>query len=127
MAAVSNVEFSLSPASLNVSANIQVKEGNSTTGFAGQASGPSSTPGLTNQLIQRDQPFNVQFDWTETGGFVPFLAGGTWHIDLLFEAMGGAESGFNPSTTEVSLGISTHAYSTSINVPPFTLAPNLSG
>lgn len=129
MAAVSTMEFALSPANLNITASVDLKEGNSTNnatgGYAGLAHGNTPTPGLTNQLIQTDQPFSAEINWTENGSFVPFLGGGTWHIDLIFEKMGGGESAYNPNATQVSTGTSGASYNAVVNVPANTLTEGL--
>lgn len=119
------MEFALSPSSLSINANIDIVEGNSTSGYSGVAVGNTPTPGLSNQIIQSDQPFSVNVKWTENGIFVPFLAGGTWKIDVLFEQMGGAEVNFNPSVTVMSIGKPGNNYSATVNVPASTFKPGI--
>jgi hypothetical protein len=119
------MEFALSPSSLSIVANVKVIEGNSSTGYTGVGLGGAATPAETNRLIQRDQPFSVNVDWTENGIFVPFLGGGTWKIDVLFERMGGAETNFNPGTTVTTSGKIGKTYTASINVLQGTLPAGL--
>ncbi|NJK83876.1 MAG: hypothetical protein HC912_08765 [Saprospiraceae bacterium] len=119
------MEFALSPSSLSISANIDIIEGDSSSGYSGVAAGNTPTPGLSNQLIQSDQSFSINVKWTEHGIFVPFLSGGTWKIDVLFEQMGGAEVPFNPSANAMSTGKPGNSYATTVNVPAGTLKPGI--
>jgi len=124
--AIPQMEFSLSPASLNITTNVQVIEHSSTGGFTGVVLPPAAAaPGPSNNLIQRDQDFDIKFDWTENGLFANFLGGGKWQIDVLFERMGGAETAFNPSTNQVSAGVPGQSYTATVNIPKNTLDAGL--
>ncbi|MEM9886857.1 MAG: hypothetical protein AAF849_13275 [Bacteroidota bacterium] len=121
--AASQAEFSLSPNDLSVVASVELNEGNSTAGFEGQAQGGTPTPGLTNRLIQTDQPFHVAFDWAESGSFAPFLAGGKWKLSVIFDAIG--VNSHPAAITDTTNSTGGGNYTNSLDVAENTLSPGM--
>ena len=119
-------EIALPPTALNINGWVNILERESTKGHE---EFPDITPppdeGLSNMIIQTDQPFFARFQWRVTGLLTRMLGGGSWKCDLLFEAMGVAETGLNPFRTVADVGVSGHWYKADVDVPAFALNPGV--
>ncbi len=78
-------------------------------------------PGTPTNIIETDDAFAIQVDWTITGLAAPFL-GGQWHVNAYLDDADGVapSSGLLGGVTVAvggSGGSSTRSYSTIINVP----------
>jgi len=77
----------------------------------------------TPYIISNGSTLEVDFKWTQDGDLWKVLAG-NWKVSCVFEAIGGAETNYNPSTTVSHVAAKTHSYNATVtapNLPPDTI------
>lgn len=114
------VTFEIPVIPLTVTASASIHEDYSTANAP--AVGASGIPGPTNRIIQRDQDFSINFQWTTNGLGSQLLNGGHWKCEALLEKKGSGEVTNNPFTTEPDLGINGQSYLTNIPFAAGTLS-----
>ena len=79
----------------------------------------------TNNLIQYDQPWSIEFNWVVKGSLACLLECGYWQCKVLFENIGGNETFYSPETTVQDLGIPGHQYRALITIPARKMKPGV--
>lgn len=119
-------EIAINPDDLKVKAKCRIFEQQSTAGFeeVPEIEYPD-TYASTNNMIQYDQHWFVEFKWRVFGPLACLLDCGQWKSKVIFEYMGGGETNFSPETTTQDLGIPGQTYTARIPIQPRALRPGV--
>ena len=119
-------EVAINPNDLRINGSSRIFERDSTTGAeeVPHLQSPNSQVN-TNRLIQFDQAWAVQFNWTVSGSLACLLDCGYWNCSVIFEYMGGGETSFKPEAITQDLGTPGQLYNSTIEIKPKSLKPGV--
>lgn len=120
--------FEVSGLNVNVTAHCHLREFKSTANAPEVPTAPIP-PGTiaSNNVIQKDQPFQILFHWNQGGPGVWALGAGDWLLEVFLEKMGPGEATVPGGYFKASAaGVGTSGfYAKEINVPANTVAPGV--
>lgn len=117
-------EIAISPDDLAIKGHCHILEKQSTSGFQEypQIEYPDHYV-KSNQIIQTDQFWCLEFKWTVFGPLACLLDSGYWKANAFFEFIGGGETSFSPEAIVNDRGVPGQHYESRLEIRPGELEP----